>query len=161
MTSDSDFLHVDRREWVQQVLVMGFLKKVFQSKWAILSLEMVHPHNFGSALRIFLKFCTMKEAKKYMEIILMVFLKNSHLGQMGYFESKNGLSSKLWINSEDCFEILLNETDQVVHGAYINGFLEKNSHLGQMGHFGPKMACCHNSGSTLRIFFEILLNERG
>ena len=80
----------------------------------------------------------MKEAKKYMEIILMVFLKNSHLGQMGYFGSKNGLSSKLWINSEDCFEILLNERDQVVHGAYINGFLEKKFSFGTNGPFWPK-----------------------
>ena len=36
---------------------------------------MVRPHDFGSALRIFLKFCAMNGTKGYMELILMVFLK--------------------------------------------------------------------------------------
>ena len=64
---------------------------------AILGLKMVRPHNFGSTLKIFLKFCTMEGAKRYTEIILMVFLKKkkkkSQLGQMGHFRSKNGACS--------------------------------------------------------------------
>ena len=61
-------------------------KNYFGGETGLLGLKMVHPHNFGSVLRIFLKFCTMQEAKRYIE--LMVFLKKSHLGQMGYFGLK-------------------------------------------------------------------------
>ena len=32
--------------------------------WTILGLKVVHPHNSGSAGRIFLKFCTMKGANR-------------------------------------------------------------------------------------------------
>ena len=53
--------------------------------------KMAQPCIFGSALRAFLKFCPMKAVKKYMEIILMVFLKKkSHLGLMVHFRPKNG-----------------------------------------------------------------------
>ena len=41
----------------------------------ILELEMMHPHNCGLALRIFNKFCTMKEAVRYMPIIWITFPK--------------------------------------------------------------------------------------
>ena len=33
-------------------------------KWAILGPKIAHPHNSGSAGRIFLKFCTMKGANR-------------------------------------------------------------------------------------------------
>ena len=33
-------------------------------KWVILGPKIVHPHNSGSAGRIFLKFCTMKGANR-------------------------------------------------------------------------------------------------
>ena len=46
-------------------------KKFVQDKWAILGLKMAHPHNSGSALRIFLKFYRMKEADRYMKILLV------------------------------------------------------------------------------------------
>ena len=63
-------------------------KIIFCGDWVILDLKMGHLHNFGSALRNFLKFCTMKGAKSYMEI--MAFLKkNSHLEQIGHFRPKN------------------------------------------------------------------------
>ena len=43
------------------VVVMACTKKKFvQDIWAILGLKMAHPHNSGSAVRIFLKFCRMK-----------------------------------------------------------------------------------------------------
>ena len=43
------------------VIAMVCTKKFFvQEKCAILGPKMDHRHNFGSALRIFLKFCTMK-----------------------------------------------------------------------------------------------------
>ena len=34
---------------------------------------MAHPHNSGSALRIFLKFRRMKGANRYMEVLLVAF----------------------------------------------------------------------------------------
>ena len=45
--------------------------------------KMAHPHNSGSALRIFLKFCRMKGANRYMEILLVVKI---HLGQFDLFK---------------------------------------------------------------------------
>ena len=62
-------------------------KKSYLGKWAIL----VHPHNSGSAVRIFLKFCTMKGADDTNNF----FPKKNYLGQMDHFGPKNGRSSKL------------------------------------------------------------------
>ena len=50
-----------------------YQKSFVQDKWAILGLKMAHPHNSGLALRIFLKFCWMKGANRYMKILLAVF----------------------------------------------------------------------------------------
>ena len=51
------FLRVGWHEWTQQGLLMGFSNKnIFRGKEAILSLKLLRPHNFGSALKIFLKF---------------------------------------------------------------------------------------------------------
>ena len=46
---------------------------------------MAHPDNSGSALRFVFKFCTMKGANKYMEII---FKKKSYSGKLGHFGPK-------------------------------------------------------------------------
>ena len=70
---------------------------------------MEHPHNFGSALRMFLKFCTMKATNSYMEVILMVFLKNSHLGQMEHFGPENDAPENFGSTLRIFFEILHNE----------------------------------------------------
>ena len=51
-----------------------------QDKWAILGPKMAHPYNSGSALRIFLKFCRMKGANMYMEILLVVFREKKSSG---------------------------------------------------------------------------------
>ena len=40
---------------------------------------MVDPHNSGSAVRIFLKFCAMKGADRQMKMILIVFSKKKYL----------------------------------------------------------------------------------
>ena len=54
-----------------KIILMVFPKKIIiQGIWAILGC-----HNSRSALTIYLKFCTMKGAKKYMKIILVVFQK--------------------------------------------------------------------------------------
>ena len=42
--------------------------------------KMAHPHNSGSALRIFLKFCRMKGANRYMKILLVVFREKNSFG---------------------------------------------------------------------------------
>ena len=69
--------------------VICFLSKKFCSrKWTILGPKMAHPQNSGSTLRMFLKFCAMKGANRYMEIILMAFQKKSCLAQMGYLRPK-------------------------------------------------------------------------
>ena len=55
---------------------------------------MVLAHNFGSALRIFLRFCSMKGVNRYVEFVLTVFVKKkSHLGQMGHFGHASDASS--------------------------------------------------------------------
>ena len=51
-----------------------------RDKWAILGPKMAHPYNSGSALRIFLKFCRMKVANMYMEILLVVFREKKSSG---------------------------------------------------------------------------------
>ena len=72
-------------------------KKSYLGKWAILAPKMVHPHNSGSAVRFFSKFCAMKGANDTNNF----FQKKKYLGQMDHFGPKNGRSSKLWI----CFKI--------------------------------------------------------
>ena len=62
-------------------------------KWVILIQDPechILYHNSGSAVRIILQFCTMKGAKRDMEIILMVFLKEILLysQQFGHFGTK-------------------------------------------------------------------------
>ena len=65
LISDFDFWHVDRHEWKKQGLLTGFVKKFsFQEMGAILGPIIVHPRNFGSTGRIFLKFCAMKGADR-------------------------------------------------------------------------------------------------
>ena len=64
LISDFDFWHVDRHEWKKQGWLTGFLKKVSFGKMAILDPKFAHPHNSGSAGRIFFKFYTMKGANR-------------------------------------------------------------------------------------------------
>ena len=43
-----------------EIILMDFQKKIVTwSKWAIPGLTVAHSHNFGSTLRIVLKFCTL------------------------------------------------------------------------------------------------------
>ena len=62
-------------------------KKIVHDKWTILVLKMAHPHNSGLAQRIFLKFCRMKGAKRYMKILLVVFWEKKSFGAIWYFQS--------------------------------------------------------------------------
>ena len=45
-----------------------------------LGLKMVHPHNSGLAQKIFFKFCRMKGADRYMEMLLVVFGEKNSFG---------------------------------------------------------------------------------
>ena len=131
-------------------------KFIFRENWAILGLKMVHPHNFWSFLRIFLKFCTMKGVKRSMEITLTVFLKKFSCWANRPFWPENGTSSysgaSLKIASKFC----------VMKGAkrYIKICLmvfrkKKNIILSKWAILGSKMVWLHNSESTLGIFFLI------
>ena len=48
-------------------------KKYVQDKWAIFDPKMAHPHDSGSALRIFFKFCRMKGTDRYTKIQRVCF----------------------------------------------------------------------------------------
>ena len=54
---------------------MLFLKNSHYGQMGHFGPKMARRHHSGFTLRIFLKFCIMKRAKRYMIIILMVFLK--------------------------------------------------------------------------------------
>ena len=74
-------------------LINRFSEKIsYLGKWAILGPKMAHPHNSGSAGRIFLKFYTMKGANRYIRTILIIFQKKFHLEQMDHFAPKTGAS---------------------------------------------------------------------
>ena len=69
-----EILHNERGQEVYGYYINGFSEKILiYSKWAVVTME--SDCNYRTALRIFLKFCTMKGDKRYMEIILTVFLK--------------------------------------------------------------------------------------
>ena len=73
LISDFDFWHVDRSEqgclflvWMKGTRLINRVsdKNSHMGKWAILGPKMAHPHNSGSSVRNFLKFCTMKGANR-------------------------------------------------------------------------------------------------
>ena len=85
------------------------------------------------------EFCTMKGAKRVMEIILMVFLKKILFGAIGHFGSKmvrpHIFRSVLRFF---IFLILHNKRDQEIHENFIRCFLRKNLIWGNLiflGHF--------------------------
>ena len=76
-------MHNEKGQWVDESNNNGLYQKSFvQDKWAILDPKMAHPRNSGSALRIFLKFCRMKGADRYMKILLVAFQEKIH--PLGY-----------------------------------------------------------------------------
>ena len=68
-----------------KMILIIFQKKIIWGKWDILGPKMAHPHNFGSAPRIFFKFRTMKGANRCMTISSVVFREKIHLGQFDLF----------------------------------------------------------------------------
>ena len=61
-------------------VIMVCTKKFFSWQMVILGPKMAHLHKSGSARIIFLKFCIMKGANRYMEILLVVFEKKNSFG---------------------------------------------------------------------------------
>ena len=61
LISDFNFWNLDRHERKEPSLLTGFLKKFLFGQ---MGPKMVPPHNSGSALRIFLKFSTLKGANR-------------------------------------------------------------------------------------------------
>ena len=135
--------------------LMFFLKKVLiWGKWAIFGLKLSCPHKFWSAWRIFLRFCTVKGTKRYMEIISIVFLKKFLFG-------KNGSKMVRPHNSEFTFMIFLIFCIMKGTKRYMELILMvflKNFSFEVNGPFWPfwKMARRNgNSGSPLRTFWHV------
>ena len=61
-------------------MIIMFVPRIVQDKYVILDLKMAHPHNFGLALRIFLKFCRIKGENKYMKVLLVILQEKSSFG---------------------------------------------------------------------------------
>ena len=137
---------------------------------------MGYADNFGYALKIFLKFCTVKGVKRYMEIILTVFLKKNLIwGKLAIL----GLKMAHPHNSGSTLRIFLKfctmkgakrhmKSSPLVFpknmSFWANGTFFHNSDPFKEFFYniaGPKMLCSQTSGSTLKDLFIILHNERG
>ena len=74
--------------------INGFSEKNSHlASWALLDLKMAHPHNSGSTVRIFFKFCVMKRANRQTRVVLMVGTKKVLFRTNGHSEPENGPSS--------------------------------------------------------------------
>ena len=98
---------------------------------------MEHYHNSGSTPRIFLKFCTMKGADRYLEIILITFPIKSCLGQMGHLRCKmvhpHNSGSAVRIVLQCCAMKGEKKDMEIILMVFLKKF-----NLGQFCHFGPK-----------------------
>ena len=61
----------------REILLMAFQKKLCLGQMGHLRLKMARPGNSGYPVRIVLQCCTMKGAKRDIEITLIVFLKKN------------------------------------------------------------------------------------
>ena len=74
----NDFLrsfHIERGEEAHWIILMVFPKKIIWGKWAILGPKIMCGHNSGSDGRIFRRFSTIKQPKRYIKIINGFFEK--------------------------------------------------------------------------------------
>ena len=67
------------------MILIVFHKNVLGGKWTILGPKILHPHNSGSVVRIFLNFCIMERANRYMKVIIMVSTKKNLFRTNGLF----------------------------------------------------------------------------
>ena len=74
-------LHNERGQETWKLYYLFFLKNVlFQAIWTFWSKNGIYDLNFGLAVRfLFFKFCTIKWAKYYIKILLVVFLIKSFI----------------------------------------------------------------------------------
>ena len=70
--------HNERGQEVRKNYVVFSEKLFIGEKWAVLDPKMLHDHNSLSIQRFFYNIFTVKEAKRYIKIILMVFQKKNH-----------------------------------------------------------------------------------
>ena len=74
-------------------------------EWAILGPKIAHPHNSGSAGRIFFKIWAMKEGKRKMRVILKIFKKKKKnwgkwtvLGPKMVYPHNSGSAVRMFLN---------------------------------------------------------------
>ena len=77
-------MHNEKGQQVDESNNTGLYPKKIQAKWDILCPKMAHPYNYGSALRILLRFCRITRANRYIKILLL-FEKKVHFGQFDLF----------------------------------------------------------------------------
>ena len=94
--------------------------------------ENVTSSQFWIVFKSLFKFCTMKEANRYMKIILMAFPKKFLFGTNGLCRTQNGSSSQLWIRCKDCWTVLCYKRGQGKHRNYVNGFSGKEILFGEI-----------------------------
>ena len=58
-----------------ELILMVFQKNPHLGQMGHFGLKMAHRHKFGSSLRMFLNFCIMKGAERYMKFSLIIFPK--------------------------------------------------------------------------------------
>ena len=110
-----------------KIILMVFPKNACLGQIDHLDSKIVHPHNFGLALRVFLKFCTMDGANSAQNLYQWLIRKNCCLGQLVHLgPSMSHAASQLWICCNDCFTILHNERGRERHGNNFNGFSERD-----------------------------------
>ena len=102
-------------------------KKSFLGQTDHLEPKMVHPHNSGSAVRIALRFFTMKGTKRVKEIVLIVFSeKNITSGNLVILAQKWLCPQNFGSVLHVFFFILRNKMGQEVYEHFISCFLGKN-----------------------------------
>ena len=80
--------------YVEFVLTVFVKKNLIWGKWAILGAKVTRPHNSGSTLKDLFEILHNERTKRYMELMLMVFLKKFSFVTNGRpFLAENGTSS--------------------------------------------------------------------
>ena len=135
------FFKISHNERGQEVCknYVVFSEKLFiGGKWVVLDPKMLHDHNSVSIQRFFYNIFTVKEAKRYIKIILMVFQKKK-----SSFRVTGSFCAQKWcavITLDPLQQFLLHFAQwQGLRGTWnsFNGFSEKKN-LGEMGHFESK-----------------------
>lgn len=150
----NDFLrsfHIERGEEAHWIILMVFPKKNICGKWAILGPKIMCGHNSGSDRRIFRRFSTIKQPKRYIKITNGFFEKIIIQNNWAILGQKKDMPSWLWICCLDFLKILHNQRGPEVHEIILMAFPE-NILQGKWTIFDPKTMHGHNSGFSQRNF---------